>query len=479
MSFFSILHRSLISAHRDHENPGVNVRRWLAVGICGALFVAALSPLWDAWAINTAGILVNRAVAQEDIGPGSAAEDDLNRAMNLMESAAGRGPHTAAREIPMWRTYGIAASLIPSDHAYELLLRSQNAGRLDRIGELWLGEVASSTSHWDEARKVYVRVDASNFLINRAETSLKAGELGLAIIQFDLAKASLHAAAERATARALLLDRTGNQPSAVSELMQKPGERATSLYRIGRGMMNADQPLQAVPILEEALEAATTASPGAVTQQSIMLALGLALAKTLPSPSDTEGSPPHSYFALDATGYATVKAKIRIRTLAYQGLGFDITASACVQAGRILLLAGDDEQAAALLNKALELDPLLAEAYMVLGSWEEDRGLVLAARDLYRRGSAELPGNAELAGAYGITSYKSLPPQDALPLLEHAADMDTRDPYVFAFLGDCYADLGMTNQAVASYKEGLRKFPGSEPLNERLSGLAKSNRLLP
>jgi tetratricopeptide (TPR) repeat protein len=244
-------------------------------------------------------------------------------------------------------------------------------------------------------------------------------------------------------------------------------------------MMNADQPLQAVPILEEALEAATTASPGAVTQQSIMLALGLALAKTLPSPSETEGSRPYSYFALDTTEYATVKAKIRIRALAYQGVGLDITASACVQAGRILLLAGDDEQAAALLNKAIELDPLMAEAYMVLGGWEEDRGLVIAARDLYRRGSEELPGNAELAGAYGITSYRSLSPQDALPLLEHAADMDTRDPYVFAFLGDCYADLGMTNQAVASYKEGLRKFPGSEPLNERLSGLAKSNRLLP
>jgi tetratricopeptide (TPR) repeat protein len=443
----------------------------LAAGICGALFVAALPTLWDAWTINTAGILINHAVVQGEIEKGSIAEKDLTKAMDLMESTASRGPHSAAREIPIWRTYGAAASLIPSNHAYELLLRSRNAGRLDRIGELWLGEVASSMRHWEEAEKAYVRVDASNLLIHQAETSLKAGDKNVAIITFNLAKKSLDAATERATARALLLDRTGNQPSLVSGLMENPRERVTSLYQIGRGIMNAGEPLQAVPVLEQALAAAKTNSPGAVAQQSIMLSLGLALAKTLPTSSGVTVSRTTPYYALDTAELFAVKALVRIRALAYQGVELDVTASACVQAGRILLLAGDYRQAVVFLEKALDLDPRMAEAYLVLGGEYESRGMIIIARELYKKGVEMLPANTNLVGAYAITSYKTLPPETALPLLQHAAGMEMTDPYVFAYLGDCYADLGMVSQARASYEEGLSKFPGSDPLTERLSGL--------
>ena len=453
--------------------------RWLAVGICGALFVACIPTIWEVWTINMAGVLINRAVVQGNVAQGSAAEKDLTRAMDLMESAASHGPHSAGREIPIWRTYGAAASLIPSKHAYELLLRSRNAGRLDRIGELWLGEVASSTGNWKEAEKAYVRVDASNLLIHRAEIALQAGDKDLALITFKLAKTSLDAATERATARALLLDRTGNQPSVVSGLMQNPGERVTSLYRIGRGVMNAGQPVQAVPILEQALEAAKTNSPGAVAQQSIMLSLGLALAKTIPTSSGVTVSRPAQYFAIDPTELAAVDTLVRIRALTYQGVKLDLTASACVQAGRILLLAGDSEQAITFLEKALDLDPRMAEAYLVLGERDESQGLTITARELYKKGVEMLPANVNLAAAYAITSYKTMPPRTALPLLQNAAGMGVNDPYVFAFLGDCYADLGMVAQARASYQEGLRLFPGSAPLIDRLTSLPNINRMLP
>jgi tetratricopeptide (TPR) repeat protein len=472
--------RSFFTSHRPHIlREGVNVWRWLAVGICGALFVASIPTLWEVWTINLAGVMINRAVVQGSVTKGSAAEKDLTRAMDLMESAASHGPHSAGREIPIWRTYGVAASLLPSKHAYELLLRSRNAGRLDRIGELWLGEVASSTQNWKEAEKAYVRVDASNVLIHRAEVALQAGDKDLALINFNLAKTSLDAATERATARALLLDRTGNQPSVVSELMQNPGERVTSLYRIGRGIMNAGQPLQAVPILEQALEAAKANSPGTVAQQSIMLSLGLALAKTLPTSPDVTVSHPVSYFAIDPGELATVDALVRIRTLTYQGVKLDVTASACVQAGRILLLAADTEQAEKYLKKALDLDPRLAEAYLVLGARDESQGMTITARELYKKGVEMLPANVNLAAAYAITSYKTMPALTALPLLEHAASMDVKDPYVFAFLGDCYAELGMISQARASYQEGLRLFPGSTPLTDRLESLPNINRMLP
>lgn len=457
----------------------MNIRRWLAVGICGALFVAALSPLWDVWVINVAGILVNRAIVQERSGQGSAAKDDLTKAMALMESAGTRGPHTAGREIPIWRTYGAAAILAPSDHAFEILLRSRNAGRLDRIGELWLGEVASSTAHWDEAREVYQRVDASNLLINQAESSLAVGNTELARIQLGLAKDSLDAATERARARELLLDRTGNEPPIVSELMQNPGERAMSLFRIGRGMMTAGEPAEAVPILEQALETANSTSTGAVTMQSIMLSLGLAIAKSLPPAAATKVGYQPPYYAVDTAVLDQVKKTIRVRALAHQGVKLDVTASACVQAGRILLLAGDQDEAEALLQKALDLDPRFAETYLVLGAYEESRGRSVSARELYKKGAEKLPANKELSTAYALAFYQTMPPRNALPLLERAADESAEDPYVFAFLGDCYADLGMISRARGSYQEGLRKFPDHQGLLERLSALPRTNEVLP
>jgi tetratricopeptide (TPR) repeat protein len=464
---------------RHTQGSGVNPRRWLAAGICGALFVVALSSLWDVWVINTAGILVNRAIVQGDVAEGSSTEKDLTKAMDLMEEAAGRGPHTAAREIPIWRTYGAAAALTPTTHAFELLVRSRNAGRLDRIGELWLGEVASATQQWEEAERAYMRVDASNLLIHRAETYLQSGDKDLALLQFGLAKKSLDAAMERATAEELLLDRTGNRPSVTSRLMQRPGERATSLYQIGRGVMNAGDPTTAVAILEEALETAETDSPGIVTQQSITLGLSLALAKTLPTVSALDSAGKQTYFDLDPSVAAEVRALVRIRALAYEAVRLDVTAAACVQAGRVLLLAGDDSQAVVYLERALDLDPRLPETYLVLGQRYEDRGMIILARELYREGVEMLPANEGLAGAYAIAVYKSRTVYEALPLLEHAADMPTRDPYVFAFLGDCYADLGLISQARATYFEGLRKSPGSQVLIERLTALNNTQSALP
>lgn len=480
MTFIAALHHRLRPSLHGRENPAPNIRLWATLGLCGALFVASLSPLWDVWAINSAGVQVNRAIVVGTEAKGSQTEQDLKQAMNSLESLADHPPHTAARETPIWRTYGAAAALLPSNHAFELLLRSRNAGRLDRIGELWLGEVASATKRWDVAESAYMRIDASNLLIHRAEISLQSGDKTSALLQFRLAKKSLDAATERDTAKELLLDRTGNKPSVATQLLRSPGERATSLYRIGRGVMNCGQPAESVPILEQALAAAEAGSPGTVTEQAIDLALALALAKSLDPPSDT--SRPYAsydYFALDPQERTLVDALVRIRSLAHHGVQLDATAASCVQAGRIMLLIGDDNQGRRYLEKALELDPRFPESYLVLGEWYESNGLITQARVLYAKGSEVLPGNVELAAALAVASYKTLPPQNALPALKHAADMPATDPYVFAYLGDCYADLGLMAQARAAYLEGLRQAPGFTALTERLSDLPSIQRILP
>ena len=455
----------------------LGVRRWLLGGIGGALFVLSLIPLWDVWTVNVAGALVNRAIVAEagaKTGGTVGAQNDLERAMALMEAAASRGPHTAAREIPIWRTYGAAASLAPTDRAFELLLRSRSAGRLDRLGQLWLGEVASATQQWDVATEAYRRIDASNLLIHRADTSLEAGEKELAAQQYLLAKESLEAAIDRDTAEELLLDRTGNRPSVTAELLRPRAERVISLYRIGRGLLSAGRPSDAIPVLEQAFERAGTASPGAVIEQSVALNLALALARTLPSPpAEPLLAYPHGYSEYtDPEAMAFVRRLVRIRVLVQKAIASDRTATACVQAARILLLTGDDAQAVSLFKEALRLDPRLPEAYLGLGAWYESRGMLVPARELYGQGTRELPSDPQILAVYAIAAHRTLPAAAALPLLERAARTDTREPYLFAHLGDCYAELGLIEQARAAYEEGLRRAPDAKPLLARLAAFS-------
>jgi tetratricopeptide (TPR) repeat protein len=244
--------------------------------------------------------------------------------------------------------------------------------------------------------------------------------------------------------------------------------------------MNSGQPGEAVSVLEEALAATEADSPGIVTQQSIILGLGLALARTLDPESETAQQDSHcTYFELGAQQRAQVQAHVRIRALTYQGVRLDTTATACVQAGRIMLLVGEETQGVSYLEQALELDPRLPEAYLILGQWYETQNLTVRARELYGKGAGMLPANVDLAGAYAMASYNTLAPEDALPLLKRAADMSSTDPFVFAFLGDCYADLGLIRQARAAYLEGLRQAPGTEALTERLNQLPNVIRILP
>jgi len=132
--------------------------------------------------------------------------------------------------------------MIRQKHAYTLLYRSRNSGRVDRVGELWLGEVAAALGKWDEAQAVYERIDVSNLLIDRAEASLQSGKTAQAVQWYDVAYASLNAAIQRDQEETLQLDRAGSSPSAIATLMNQSGEKVTSLFRIGRAISRWDSP---------------------------------------------------------------------------------------------------------------------------------------------------------------------------------------------------------------------------------------------
>jgi tetratricopeptide (TPR) repeat protein len=464
----------------------------------GFLVIAAAPTIWDIWQINQAGTLLNRAIvlgadaraAQERAAPASPGSDSttvvaaggdyvfspeaehlLQRSLAVMASATSRGPHTASREASMWRTYGAAARLLPSDRAFELLLRSRSAGRLDWYGELWLGEVASATGHWDEAASAYRRVDVSNLLVYRAETHIAAGQRDLASRELALAKISLDALVDREKAKLLLLDRTGGQPSALTGVLQRPAERATTLSRIGHGLLSLDRPADARPVLEEGLTVAAVSPPDVAVQRNLRLDLAQALTLTLPESSlRATATPGYSYYP-SAGGLARLKGMVHIRALVSQALALDRSVATYLRGASILSQIGDEAAGVSLLADAVRIAPLVPDGYLALGDWYDAHGMQYASRDLYVRAAKAMPQQPSIAAALAVSTFKTRPHAEALPLLERAAASKTTTPYVFAFLGDCYAEIGRSADARAVWEKGLQVFPGAEPLAMRLAQL--------
>jgi|WetSurMetagenome_2_1015567.scaffolds.fasta_scaffold10178_4 tetratricopeptide (TPR) repeat protein len=454
-------------------------RHWLLVGFVGLLALLCANPVRDAWALNRAGVLVNRVVvAQAADSPAKTGDDAvaeaaqteaaLTNAKTILEATAFRGPFTTSRQMHLWRTYGAAAALAPSDEAFRLLLRAGGSGWLDRIGELWLGEVASATGHWDIATDAYARVDASNTLISQGDAYLTSGEKELAVRSYDLARISLEAAMERANAETLLLG--SEDDSLTAGLMTSSAERVTALYRIGKGLLVAGEARTALPLLEQAYERAQTSTPGARVEQSLRLNLALALARTLPDRPVSFAATHVAYYPEKAP-LAYVHVVTRIRGLVYRSIESDRTASVCLQAARTLFLIDDEQTAVGLLQEALELDPLMADAYLVLGDWYESKGMKLLPLRLFTKAVEQLPNDPRIAVAYALATYRAGPLFEALPLLQKAAETTTDDPYLFMALGECYLRLGMVTQARAAYVDGLYRAPYSEPLVARLADL--------
>ncbi|MCX8032461.1 MAG: hypothetical protein N3B14_03565 [Thermoleophilia bacterium] len=456
--------------------PAYSLRWWLLLGAAGLVLLWLIQPLHSLWVINEAGIAINKAaIAQQGEGreqDASSPDPLLAKAMGALEDMLpSTNPSDAAERLrrQILRTYGAAAALAPSEHAFQQLLAAHRAGKLDRFGELRLGQVASALGHWEEAREAYQRIDATNLLVSTADNYLEHGETAYAVHFYLLAQASLEAALKRADlAETLAVDRSlaSHQP-----LSAATAERVNTLLRIGRGLLSAQQPDLAAMALEKGLALAQNASPGNVAEQSLRLTLAQALAQSL-------GRQPVASYAVDSFSYFPdpkvidfVLTQARIRALIQEATRIDLTARTCVSAARALLLIGDYSNAVSLLVKAIQLDPLQAEGYLVLGAWYEEQGLIGLARQVYTQGKEKLPADVQIVQAYALVTYRCLPAEEALSALQDAVDKGSRDPYVFAFLGDCYKALGMKQKAAEAYLDGISSAGGIPPLLDRLARL--------
>jgi Tfp pilus assembly protein PilF len=140
---------------------------------------------------------------------------------------------------------------------------------------------------------------------------------------------------------------------------------------------------------------------------------------------------------------------------------------------------GDETLGLTFLTKATKIDPLYPDPYLGIGSWYDRHKMGYAARSIYEQAAALMPEQAAIISALAVSTFGTAPPERALPWLEQAASMNTNRVDVFAYLGECYLELGLTAQAQAAWAEGLKRFPKAKPLTERLGKLGTTNEARP
>jgi tetratricopeptide (TPR) repeat protein len=307
--------------------------------------------------------------------------------------------------------------------------------------------VAAATGHWDVAEQVYGSIDAVNLLVDRGDDAAAAGDTQAAAHWYGAAAASLAAAARPPAPGA---------PGLAEATLDPRANRAILLLRVGRGLLLVRSYGSALTVLEKAESEMHADPPALRDRQAIRFALAEALARTLPPGAER-----------------TDPTRTRISTQLDRALEVADSGWARLQQAKILLALGDRTGAIDALRTSLQRDPGSPEPYLVLGALFESDGLEPLARDLYGRGLEEVPNHPDLSAAWAKASFRTMTPTKSLPRLLDAAATDTRDPYLFAALGDCHLALGDPDAARAAYREGLRRTPGAAPLRDRLARFAR------
>ncbi|MEO5753816.1 MAG: tetratricopeptide repeat protein, partial [Chthoniobacterales bacterium] len=121
--------------------------------------------------------------------------------------------------------------------------------------------------------------------------------------------------------------------------------------------------------------------------------------------------------------------------------------------------AGLYEKAAELFKRAIELDPAdAAQTYNYLGFMWADQNIHLDEAEIYiKRAIAAEPDNGAFLDSLGWLHYRQGNYEQALAeLLNAAQELKEEDPTVFEHLGDTYAILNRTTEALDYWQRSLK-----------------------
>lgn len=156
--------------------------------------------------------------------------------------------------------------------------------------------------------------------------------------------------------------------------------------------------------------------------------------------------------------------------LARLGPGEDAEAAALAafEAARQYVAAEAWDLAARELNRALDLDPLLAAAHYLLGVVETQRGRVDVALGALRRAVELAPGEADFHNALGVALYQAGQAEAAVTALQRALELEAGRADVWANLGELHEALQRWPDAAAAYERALGLAPDDANLRAAL-----------
>lgn len=117
--------------------------------------------------------------------------------------------------------------------------------------------------------------------------------------------------------------------------------------------------------------------------------------------------------------------------------------------------SGEFEDAAAMYERALELEPGAPNVWGQLGVVRRKQGRRADARRCYATALALDPANDEVLASYGALLVLEGEPERAIVVLEQAVSLDGRHPTVHVNLSVAYADAGRIDEARRSVERAV------------------------
>ena len=111
-------------------------------------------------------------------------------------------------------------------------------------------------------------------------------------------------------------------------------------------------------------------------------------------------------------------------------------------------------------TRAVELDPSLGDAYLVLGRAYRITGWLREELQLWRRRTELAPGDANASERLGWVLWFTGRADEALPWLRAAAAQPTKSRWPHFYLGNAYLALGDYGEAERMYGKALALHPG-------------------
>jgi TolB-like protein len=117
------------------------------------------------------------------------------------------------------------------------------------------------------------------------------------------------------------------------------------------------------------------------------------------------------------------------------------------------------------LESALQLDDELGAAYASIGLSQVQQGNISAAAEAFQRAIKLAPNDAMAYHWYGdMLLTRSARPEEALPLLQRARELDPLSPIVNVTLGEVLETVGEFDEALAQYRKAMEiepDYPGA------------------